>query len=397
MDWLNATLLVLTLGVMAFYLTRRTLRRVVQHPVAPTSSRRPVVRRSVPAELVHQGWLVARLMRQRLGAVRGRTLLPPPSGLAPDVVSPPLVDDAVVPYDRWWSLLLRSTHTIISGPKGAGKTTVARALASDLAHQGAKLVLVDPHHKQGDWGESIRPWCAGRRLEEARAVFGWAIGEIDRRFKARADDGTDVFDELVIVVDELDLFTSKRPDVPDDLRTLAGQFVAMLGDETRKVGVRLIVIAHGTEVENLGLAGIGSKRRNYAMLRLSDGEHGPDAHGTLTVGTRTVTVDTRPLAARCDETLLLADLVPRETVLPSTQPLAPPETAVSPVGNTHCENDDLFPGVDFAAFARLVEAGIIGETKLLEVALLVRPGSSRAYAVARSKLKAALVHTDIVD
>lgn len=403
MDWLDALISLATLGTMAYFALRRSFRRATHEPLPPHRASFVSPPRSVVGELVFQvGVLVVflgraviallDLVRSLVGHATPSRDEPRPMSNAPchPVFATATGESEIMPFASWWSTLRDATHVIISGGKGSGKTTAARALVVDLAAHGATVVLVDPHHRRGDWGD-VRPFCAGRRIEEARHVFGWAIAEIDRRYKRRADEGVESFDEVVIVVDELDLFTAKRPDVPADLRTLAGQFVAMCGDETRKIGLRLIVIAHGTEVENLGLSGVGSKRDNYATLLLRAGDAGPEATGTLVIGSKTYTVETQPLRDRARAMLVTDALHPihAETVAEIAQSLPFAETPVLPVAISSFE-DDPFSDMDFTPLARLVQADIVGETKLLEIAFGVRPGSSRTYLAARAKLKAAL-------
>jgi hypothetical protein len=217
----------------------------------------------------------------------------------------------VQPFAVWWPALVDATHAIISGGKGSGKTTLVRAVMLELASQGAQFVMIDPHHKRGEWGPGITPIAAGRRFEQARLAFAWGNAELDRRFKQRADQGAESFPLVVFVVDEFDLFTDKRPDVSDDLRELASRFLSMIGDESRKVGIRLIVIAHGVEVKNLGLEGRGKKRTNYTIVELQQGpDQRPEPTGTLRIGSTTWTIDTEPVLERAAGELLPEMLVP---------------------------------------------------------------------------------------
>lgn len=66
---------------------------------------------------------------------------------------------------------------------------------------------------------------------------------------------------------------------------------------------------------------------------------------------------------------------------------------VSGVAITESANESAFRDEDRAIFlplARLIRAGFVAETKLLETAFRVRAGSSEAYRTARARLKQAL-------
>ena len=70
------------------------------------------------------------------------------------------------------------------------------------------------------------------------------------------------------------------------------------------------------------------------------------------------------------------------------------ETNVSPIAISKTNDAPSFPSVDFVPLARLVRAGLVGETKCLETALNVKAGSSKDYLAARTALKAALEMLD---
>lgn len=215
--------------------------------------------------------------RTRAGAAAGASASAVQRTVEADRVTPRAApaamprDTAPRPLDLWWTYVRNAPLLIISGESGSGKTTLLQALVADLTQQSFRLLLVDPHAKLGEWGAGIRPIAAGRRFAEAHAAFAWAVTELDRRYKARADQGLGDFPPIAMIADEFDLFTDDRPDVPEETRKLAAQLLAMMGDESRKVNFRLITITHGTGVGVLNLKGKSEKRKNYLIIRLAKG------------------------------------------------------------------------------------------------------------------------------
>ncbi len=70
------------------------------------------------------------------------------------------------------------------------------------------------------------------------------------------------------------------------------------------------------------------------------------------------------------------------------------ETHVSPIATLQNTPDDVFQNVDFTTLARLIKAGLVGETKGLEAACEVHAGKGERYQLARTKLKEALESLD---
>ncbi len=204
--------------------------------------------------------------------------------------------DDVSPFPSWWGDFIDSTHVFISGGKGSGKSTLVRARMKARYERGSIFLVVDPHHQKGSYGDT-RPYAGGRNFLEAAQVFRWILGEIDRRYKERDEIGTDTdgFQKIDVIIDEADTFTNIKI-VPKFLCDLAIQTISVGGDEARKVNIDFTFIFHGTEVDNVGLAGRGSKRDNFALVQLRQGENGlPEKTGLLKIGSRTRRIDTVPI------------------------------------------------------------------------------------------------------
>ncbi len=229
---------------------------------------------------------------------------PPPSVVPADskpllALPSPADVSQVLTYPTWILKLLKATHVFLSGGKGAGKTTFAWMLMRVYASQGYKFIFIDPHHRKGEMGD-VRPHAAGRRFYEAARVFRFLIAELDRRYKERSDNGVERFERIMLVCDEFDALTNKKT-VDPEIAELAASFFSMLGDESRKVDMGAIFIAHGMEVKNLGIEGKGSKRDNYAAVLLTQGpDEKPEPTGQLVIGSGEWEIDTRSVKSKVD-------------------------------------------------------------------------------------------------
>jgi hypothetical protein len=167
-----------------------------------------------------------------------------------------LPDSRVKHFD--WSNVHRHAHTAIIGATGDGKTTLATWLASQL--QGDRLVI-DPHYAAGDW-KGIYVVGAGRNFVAAAETMQACLKEMDRRYTSRLQGKTS-FTNLTLIVEEIGSI-AEEPDSSDICKV----FLPKVLREARKVGIKLILLGHGLEVESLGVKGKGSIRNCLNTIRL---------------------------------------------------------------------------------------------------------------------------------
>jgi ABC-type glutathione transport system ATPase component len=149
-----------------------------------------------------------------------------------------------------WSGIHRHAHTAIIGATGDGKTTLATWLASQL--QGDRLVA-DIHYAKGDW-QGLTVMGAGRNFDEIAHMMQASLEEMDRRYQARLQGQRD-FTNITLIIEEIGSI-AEDPTSAD----ICKEFLPKTLREARKIGIKLILLGHGLEVESLGVKGKGSIR-----------------------------------------------------------------------------------------------------------------------------------------
>jgi hypothetical protein len=159
-----------------------------------------------------------------------------------------------------WSGIHRHAHTAIIGATGDGKTTLATWLASQL--QGDRLVA-DIHYAKGDW-QGLTVMGAGRNFDEIAHMMQASLEEMDRRYQARLQGQRD-FNNITLIIEEIGSI-AEDPTSAD----ICKEFLPKTLREARKIGIKLILLGHGLEVESLGVKGKGSIRNCLNTIRLGD-------------------------------------------------------------------------------------------------------------------------------
>jgi hypothetical protein len=355
------------------------------------------------------------------GDVRAHPLLwvNDPLQSALDLVRPGLrLLHLIAPRDR--------RHTAIAGKTGDGKTaTLNTLLVADVAAE-AHCIVCNTHftaYHPEDQPIDLRPimhlFEVAYEVPAIQAVLARVIAELGRRMELYRN-GQDVGQDIVLYVGEWGAI--KRT-----LGADAVDQVVKLLDEGRKTRIWLVVEYHSLLVSRTG--GDSALREMYTTVlagnvdpttwkfAVGDAiEPAPVALGTWMTDkglmrvvrptaediaylaprqsciVSSVLAPAAPVAAEEDPTLLrlFAQVDARKQAETAPQSFRPAETPVSPVATPKNEDDSPFRNVDFAPLARLVRAGIVTETKCLETAFGVKPGSSKEYQAVRAGLKKAL-------
>jgi predicted RNA-binding Zn-ribbon protein involved in translation (DUF1610 family)/energy-coupling factor transporter ATP-binding protein EcfA2 len=166
-------------------------------------------------------------------------------------------------------------HILIAGKTGGGKSTLAEYLASLF---DGIVIAVAPHWTKGDFTSADLVIGWGRNEGEAvdfkysfaeiltgqiNATVGEFMGalfkEMDRRYtltptQERVGDNEE---PITVILDEFNMYANMENLPPITSKLLR---------EARKVGIRIIVLAQGTEVEALGCKGQGQIRESFTYI-----------------------------------------------------------------------------------------------------------------------------------
>lgn len=314
----------------------------------------------------------------------------------------------LLPYVNWHAMTECVPHVAIHGPTGAGKTVMAQALTAD---RPGHVLIIDPNWEPGAWGGlPVITTTDTDDFAPVEIALTALLSEMSRR--AAAFKRGETSDALTIIWDEVPECVEMCPSAGEVLRRLARR--------ARKYQMRLVILTQSNRVKALGLEGQGDALDNFCWLTLGDAAR-EVAQGLISrkLASADLVADFIKLPHpalieyrgkhKAIETSGLLDLAKRPIdpsrcfVLPETKPQQPetvsaPETPVEtsfqgiemPQSTSADDVSDPFRNVDFSGYARLIQAGLITETKLLETAIGVKPGGSKAYKAAQAKLKAAL-------
>jgi hypothetical protein len=206
--------------------------------------------------------------RQALAALSAGAVSPPaaaPTAAPRTVGATPSTAPAAerrMPLPQWLDLVQNrlddAPHTMITGVTGTGKTTLVKALCA--TRQG-QLLFVSP--KPNAWPGLTYPTIDDDGgFTAIEAAMQSVLAELQQRLAAMKR-GTDpaTFTTLTIVVDEF-------PTIADECAT-APLLYRKLGQIGRELRLRLIPLSTTRLVKDLGLAGRGAARENFAEITLS--------------------------------------------------------------------------------------------------------------------------------
>jgi ABC-type cobalamin/Fe3+-siderophores transport system ATPase subunit len=151
---------------------------------------------------------------------------------------------------------LNKPHIMLLGETGSGKSTLVKYLVSQT--QSATLVL-DSHAAPDDWN-NMDVIGMGRDYKAIGDEVANLVKLMNQRY-AKRSDGQKSFEPLIVIIDEF----------PACVANLGKSFTAnimLLVRESRKVSIRLIILAQGSEVKTLGIEGQGAIRECFAMVYL---------------------------------------------------------------------------------------------------------------------------------
>lgn len=148
-------------------------------------------------------------------------------------------------------------HTLIIGPSGTGKTTLAQAI---VATRSGYLAILDPKWQPGRWG-GLRavPIDDDGRYTLLEETIKALLAELTSRLVS-LKQGVTAFPELTIVAEEFPTLIGECPSAPSLFKQ-----VGRLGRELR---IRLVGLSQSERVKSLGIAGEGDARDNFTLIRL---------------------------------------------------------------------------------------------------------------------------------
>jgi len=156
-----------------------------------------------------------------------------------------------------WATITRRPHLFVLGDTGSGKTSLVQWLIKTHYPQSSEVLVLDPHDKKGQWGD-FPTIGRGRNFDAVELALERMVEEMDRRY------GTGDYDHppKILIIEEIPAIAAKCKN--------AMSSIACLTLEARKVGIFLILLSQGWEVDSLGIKGKGSIRKSFLFISLGE-------------------------------------------------------------------------------------------------------------------------------
>ena len=151
---------------------------------------------------------------------------------------------------------LSKPHIMLLGETGSGKSTLVKYLVS---HASAPSLVLDSHAAPDDW-QNMTVVGMGRQYKAIGNEVENLVNLMNNRYQLRGQGQKD-FEPLIVVLDEF-------PACVANLGKSFTENIMLLVREARKVSIKLIILAQGSEVKTLGIEGQGAIRECFAMVTL---------------------------------------------------------------------------------------------------------------------------------
>ena len=177
----------------------------------------------------------------------------------------------------------RSPHTLIIGPTGSGKTTMACAA---LGARPDRTVVLSPKVNAGNWrGAEVATLDDDGTYEPLSRALEELEQEKRDRIVTLRKRGAGAITPLTIVLDE----------TPELVRFVpkAGDFIGSMSSIGRELKMRLVVLSTSSRVKDLGIEGRGAALDNFIRVDLDR-----DRRATLNDGIRSIAVSTKEVQAQ---------------------------------------------------------------------------------------------------
>lgn len=178
--------------------------------------------------------------------------------IAPKIAHSPI---DLLPEDASW---YAGYHMMIYGSTGKGKSTFVDWLISDIliSNPDAKFILINPHHKAGQWG-TRNVIGRGRNFSEIEEILPKIMGLMDARYDDYSDIEGISFEDIYIVIDEV-------PAIKQSIdNKVFSSFVKQMTSEARKVRIWLILITQSRYTKQLGFEGASDMLDNLLIIRVA--------------------------------------------------------------------------------------------------------------------------------